>query len=130
VDAVRKARKHLLKHFGKLEFPLGDLQKHVRGEKELPMWGLPEVICAMYTEPWKDGKLRSYLGESYIMLLKYSEEGVEIETVNAYGSSNKPGNKHYTDQMDLFVNQKYKKMTLDREEIFKHAERIYHPGEK
>lgn len=129
VDAIRKAKKHLLKHFGKLEFPLGELQKHVRGDVELPMWGLPETICQMYTKPYKDGKLRSYLGDSYIMLLQFSANGVEIETVNAYGASNKPGSKHYTDQMQMFVNQQYKKMTLDKEEIFRNAERIYHPGE-
>jgi len=127
VDAVRKAKKHLMKYFGKLEFPLGELQKHVRGDKELPMWGLPETICQMYTKPWKNGKLRSYLGDSYIMLMQYSEDGVKIETVNAYGASNKPGSKHYTDQMELFIGQKYKKMTLDKEQIFKDAEQIYHP---
>lgn len=129
VDAIRKARKHLLKHFGKIEFPLGDLQKHVRGDVELPIWGLPETICQMYTKPHEDGKLKSYLGDSFIMLLQYSKDGVEIETVSPYGASNKPGSKHYTDQMPLFVNQQYKKMTLDKDSIFQNAERIYHPGE-
>lgn len=129
VDAIRSAKKHLLKYFGKIEIPLGDLQKHVRGNVELPMWGLPETICQMYTKKHTNGRLKSYLGDSYIMLLQYSKEGVEIETVSPYGASNKPGNNHYTDQMEMFVNQQYKKMTLNKDSIFRNAERIYHPKE-
>lgn len=127
VDALTHAKKHLLKHFGKLEIPLGDLQKLVRGDKELPLWGLPETICQMYTKPHKKGKLKGHLGDSYIMLVEYTDDGPQIETINAFGSSNKPTSEHYTDQMQMFVNQEYKKMTLNKDLIFKYAEKIYHP---
>ena len=40
VKCVEDAQAHLLKHFGKLDIPLGDLQKLVRGKKELPVGGV------------------------------------------------------------------------------------------
>jgi len=59
--------------------------------------------------------------------VRFSENGVELETVNAYGASNRKDSPHYTDQMELYVDQKLKKMTLDKATIFNEAESIYHP---
>jgi len=126
-EAIRAAKKHLLKYFGKLEVPLGDIQRHIRGDKSYPMAGAPDVLAAMHTDYYKDGILKTRHGESYIELVKFSDEGVEIESVNTFGASSKKDSPHYADQMELFVNQKTKKMTLDRETIFKEAKSIYHP---
>ena len=38
IDALVFAKKHLLKHFGSLEIPLGNLQKHVRGNGSTSYW--------------------------------------------------------------------------------------------
>ena len=126
-EAIREAKKHLLKYFGKLEVPLGDIQRHIRGDKSYPMAGAPDVLAAMHADHYKDGILKTRHGESYIELVKFSDEGVEIESVNTFGASSKKDSPHYVDQMELFVNQKTKKMTLDRETIFKEAKSIYNP---
>ncbi len=127
VEALRHAKHHMLKHFGTLTIPLGEVQRHVRGDVDLPIGGAPEVLAATISQPYKDGKRRTYVGESYIQLVRYSTDKVEIESIHAYGASAKPESPHYTDQMQLFVEQKLKPMTLDRAEIYKNAERIYHP---
>jgi len=44
-----------------------------------------------------------------------------------YGASAKPGNKHFDDQVEMYLQQKTKTMTLDKATIYKNAERIYHP---
>ena len=127
VDALTFAKKHIKKYF-KGEIPmLGELQKLVRGDKELPLWGLPETICQMYTKPYKKGKLKGDLGESFIMLVQYDKNGPKIETINCYGTSNHKESPHYDDQMEMFVNQQYKPMTLNKDSVFKNAARIYHP---
>ena len=104
------------------------MQKHVRGDKILPIGGLAESISALYVIPYKKGMKQSNLGDSYILFATYNKDGVEkIETVNCYGSSNRPDSPHYNDQMEMYVNQKTKEMTLDKEKILKEAKRIYHP---
>ena len=127
IEALRNTKKYLLKHFNTTEVTLGDYQKLVRGSKELPIFGLPDVITAMAASPYKNGKVKVVSGESYIELVRFTPEGPEIESVISYGSSDHPDSPHYNDQMELYAQFKTKKMTLDRETIYKEAERIYHP---
>lgn len=130
VEGLRYVRTYLLKHFGRTAIVLGDYQKHVRGSKELPVWGIPDVMASIYARPYTKGRVRSNQGESYISLVKFPKVGLpEIETVNCFGASNHPDSPHYTDQMELFVNQKTKPMTLDKTTVLREAKRIYHPGE-
>lgn len=128
-ECLRKARDHMMKYFGSLEVPLGRVQRLRRGNMDLPLSGLPDVLAAMYTKKRPDGTLAPESGDCYILLARIGKNGIQMESVNAYGSSNHPGSPHYTDQMDMFVNHKTKPMTLDRDSIWKNAERIYHPGD-
>ncbi len=127
VECLRNARNHLKKHFGSLQVPFGRVQRLRRANKDLPLPGLPDVLAAMYPKKRKDGTLAPESGDCYILLAKIGKKGIELESINAYGASNRPESKHYTDQMELFVNQKTKPMTLDKEFIWKNAEKIYHP---
>lgn len=128
VAALRKAAKHMKKHFGSLRVPLGDVQKHVRGNKVIGVGGAPDVLAAMMSRPYKNGMLKTAVGDSYIILVDFDTEGnPKIETINAFGASTRPESPHYNDQMELWVTQKTKSMTLDKEEVYKNAERVYHP---
>jgi acyl-homoserine-lactone acylase len=133
VDAVSFGMKWMKKHFGKLEVPYGEIQRHTRGKVNLAIGGMPDVLAAMLSKPMKHKKgekgfYRASAGESYILLVTYGPNGPErIESVNAYGSSNVPSSPHYTDQMGMFVRQQTKPMTLDRATIEREAERIYQP---
>jgi acyl-homoserine-lactone acylase len=128
VQGLRDTKKYLLKHFKSLEVTLGDYQKLVRGKKELPIFGLPDVITAMSSKPYKEGKVRVVSGESYIELVRFTDKGPEIESVISYGSSDHPESPHYSDQMEMYAAFKTKKMTLDRDYIYANATRIYHPN--
>lgn len=127
VQALRNTKKYLLKHFNTTEVTLGEYQKLVRGTKELPIFGLPDVITAMAARPHKEGKVKVVSGESYIELVRFTPEGPEIESVISYGSSDHPDSPHYSDQMELYAQFKTKKMTLDKETVYKEAQRIYNP---
>lgn len=128
VHALKFAKEHLLEHFGTIDISLGQLQKHVRGDVELPIWGIPEVITQMYTKPYKDGKFKSVLGESFILFATYGQEGVEkIEAINCFGSSARENSPHYTDQMQMFVDQELRDVYLDKDENLKRATQAYRP---
>lgn len=121
---------YMIKYFGKDDIVLGDVQKLVRGDKDYPLWGFPDLLSPQWTEKYKDGKLKSVGGDGLIMFIRFPKEGLPlIETVNMYGASARPGNKHFDDQVELYRFQKTKRMTLNKEEVYKNAERIYHPGE-
>jgi acyl-homoserine-lactone acylase len=127
VDAMRRAKALLVKHFGTTDITLGQYQRLERGGKSLPLAGLPDVLATMYSKPAANGRIRGSLGECYIALIRFTPEGPEIETINAYGASNRKHSPHYSDQMDLFQQQKTKRMSLDTEEVYREASAIYFP---
>jgi acyl-homoserine-lactone acylase len=128
IAAFRYVKSYMSQHFGRTDISLGDLQKLVRGTIEKPTWGLPDVITAMHARPYKDGKLKVTQGESYIGIVKFPKEGLpEIETVLNFGQSTHADSPHFADQMDLYLSQKTKKMTLDKAEVMKTAVKVYSP---
>ena len=124
---LREAKQTMLKDFGKTNIALGEVQKLVRGTKEIPLPGLPDVLAPMYSVPYKDGKWKGNQGDAYIELVRFTKDGPQIESLNVYGASAKKDSPHYTDQMEMFTRQQTKKMTLNKAEVYKNAKSIYHP---
>jgi acyl-homoserine-lactone acylase len=125
--SMRKAKAELMRDFGTINIRLGDIQRHQRGNVDIPLGGGPDMIRAAYPQPYKNGRFRVWVGDSYIMLVRFSKDGPEIHTVSPYGASNKPDSPHYTDQMQLYANKQTKPMTLNKAAVYKRAEKIYHP---
>lgn len=128
LSAVSDIKTYLIEHFGKVKITLGDFQKLVRGDKELPIWGLPDVITAMSSRPFKNGKHKVFAGESYIGLVRFTDEGPVMESIISFGNSDDPSSDHYTDQMEMYSKFQTKKMTFDKEEIYAKAKSIYNPN--
>lgn len=132
VTAIREAKRFLMNTHGTIDVKLQDVQRHIRGEKSLPVSGLAEVLRAadIKLHDKKKGIYRVTSGDGYIQLNRYGKDGsIEVNSINSYGASSHPNSKHYNDQMELFVAEKTKKMTFDKNEILSKAERIYHPGQ-
>jgi len=131
VKALNYTKKYLLDHFGTLDLTLGDIQKLVRGSKEYPVGGLPDLLAPQWSRPYEGGKRKIVGGDAYVMLVKFPENELPvIETVNTYGASSHPENPHFNDQIPLFLAQKTKAMTLDKQKVMAQAERIYSPTVK
>lgn len=129
VEAYQYVHDYMIKYFGKTDLVLGDIQKLVRGNDVRPTWGLPDVLTAAYTEPYKDGMRKVNSGDAYICFVRYQKDGSLplIESVNTFGASMHPESPHYKDQMTMFQNQQTKSMTLDKKEVLRTAKSIYHP---
>jgi acyl-homoserine-lactone acylase len=128
LSALKDVKGYLIDNFGSINITLGDFQKLVRGDKEIPIWGLPDVITAMSSRPYKDGKHKVTQGESYIGLVRFNENGPILESIISFGNSDNPDSDHYTDQMEKYSKFKTKKMTFDRDIIYKEAKKIYNPN--
>ena len=128
VDVLTSVRKEMIKSFGRTDLQLGEIQKLVRGDKVIPLPGLPDVLAPMYSVPYKNGMFRGTQGDAYVELVRFTKDGPIIETMNVYGASSKKDSPHYTDQMEMYTHQQTKPMTLNKAEVYKNAERIYHPN--
>lgn len=131
IAALRYTKKFMLNKYGTLTVKLGDVQRMIRGNVSFPASGLREVPRA--ADPKLSDKLNGIWritgGDGYIQVNKYSKNGVEINSINAYGSSSHANSKHYTDQMEMFSKEQFKKMTFDWELIKRNAEKTYKPGD-
>jgi len=131
VEAIRKAKKLLLKTHGTLDVPLGDVQRMIRGDKSLPAHGLREVPRATDTKlhDKKKGIYKVTGGDGYIQVARFGKDGTKVSSINALGASNHPDSPHYNDQMEMFTNHEYRTIHFDRETLERKAERVYHPGD-
>ena len=129
ITACRLVRDHMMKYFGRTDLALGDLQKLVRGDDARPASGIPDVLSAAFSAPYKNGMRRVTSGDAYICFVRYPKNSLPIiESINTFGASSNPSSPHYNDQMTMFQNQQTKKMTLDKQAVLNSAEKIYHPG--
>jgi acyl-homoserine-lactone acylase len=127
INILTIIKAEMMKDFGRTNLQLGDIQKLVRGDKELPQPGLPDVLAPVYSVPYKNGMVKATQGDAYVELVRFTKDGPVIESINTYGASSRKDSPHYTDQMEMYTHQQTKPMTLNKEEIYKKAERIYHP---
>ena len=90
--ALKDTKTYLINNFGSTNITLGDFQKLVRGDKEIPIWGLPDVITAMSSRPYKNGMHKVTQGESYIGLVRFNKKGPILESIISFGNSEQISN--------------------------------------
>jgi acyl-homoserine-lactone acylase len=129
VELTQYVHDFLMKTYGRLDVTLGEFQRLKRGEQDWPQAGMPDVLAAVMSEPFGETKRKMISGDAYIGFVKFPKGGglPLIETVNTFGASSHPESKHFADQRELYQAQKTKRMTLDKDEVLKNAEKIYHP---
>jgi acyl-homoserine-lactone acylase len=68
-------------------------------------------------------------GDAYINFVRFPKDGglPKIESVNTFGASMHKDSPHFADQRAMYQSQTLKPMTLDKAEVLKNAEKIYHP---
>ena len=120
----------LMAHAHRLDPPLGDVLRIVRGTADVPILGGPEELRAVYSK--KDdarGKRVADLGDSFVMLVEWDKSGaVRSESISPFGSAiERPGSKHHSDQSALFAAEKFKPVWFDEASLAGHVERDYRP---
>lgn len=132
-DAKAKLREvvdALMKGFGKIDPPLGDVQRLIRGKVNLPANGGTDTLrAATVWEPQEGGQMRVRHGDSFIMLTSWDKAGkLTSQSIQPYGSAtNRPDSPHYTDQMQLFLDRKFKPVHFEWADAIQHAKRRYRP---
>ena len=132
-DAKAKLREvvdALMKGFGRIDPPLGEVQRLIRGKVNLPANGGTDTLrAATVWEPQDNGQMRVRHGDSFIMLTSWDKAGkLSSQSIQPYGSAtNRPGSPHYTDQMQMFLDRKFKPVHFEWADAVRNAKRRYRP---
>ena len=128
LKALRWAKDQIDTHYGGEIPELGEVQRHVRGDVNLPLSGFPDALAANYNEDWENGRYKPWVADSYVHFVQWKPNGeVRMETLHPFGASGRKDSPHYTDQMQLYADQQTKEMTLDKVKIMAEARSTYHP---
>lgn len=73
-------------------------------------------------------KRYGYSGNSFIAAVEFGPR-LRAKSVVTGGESFDSSSAHFTDQADGFINGRFKDVLFYKDDVLKHAERSYHPGE-
>ena len=75
------------------------------------------------------GKKRyGYNGNSFICAVEFGKK-VKAKSLLAGGQSGNPASKHFSDQAEMYTKGIFKDVLFYKEDVLKHVERQYRPGE-
>ncbi len=127
---LREVVDALMKGFGRIDPPLGDVQRLRHGNVDMPANGGTDTLrAATIWEPQPDGRMRVKHGDSYVMLINWDSAGkVSSQSIQPYGAATtRPHSPHYTDQMKLFEAHKFKAVHFEWADALAHSARTYRP---
>jgi acyl-homoserine-lactone acylase len=130
----------LRKRFSNWKIPWGEVNRYQRNPNGLfddnkvsmavglaaATWGsLPSFATRRF--PNTD-KRYGYSGNSFVACVEFGKK-IKAKTIITGGQSFDPGSKHFTDQAEMFIEGNFKDAWFYKEDLLKHVEKIYHPGE-
>ena len=122
-SAMVRAESALLLYSSSLSPRLGELLRlregEGRGKVDLPLTGGPGVLRAVHSRPDRDGRLRGWNGDGYILVVQWDQPGADPEafSVMVHGSHPAdPRHPHHADQAALFAAGRFKPAPLPRYE--------------
>ncbi len=129
-EELAKAAKHLSRHFGRLDPPMGEVLRLRRGpgphSVDLPLDGGSDTLRASTTwDVAEDGRLAVKHGDSYILWAEWLPgQRVRSRSIQPYGAATtRPNSVHYTDQSTLFVGHRFKPVHFWREDVLANTAR-------
>ena len=82
-----------------------------------------------YETVWHQGKQYGVAGNSFVAAVSFGPK-IRAKSISTGGKSFSSSSKHFTDQVQRFIDGKLKDVYFYKEDVTKHAEKIYHPGEE
>jgi acyl-homoserine-lactone acylase len=143
LDPLLMVMNELEKKFGSWKQPWGNVNRFQRitgnitelfddNKPSLPAglaastWGcLPSFTSKSFNGT---NRRYGYNGNSFICAVEFGKK-VKAKSLLAGGESGDPTSKHFTDQAEMYTKGQFKEVLFYKEDVLKHAENTYHPGE-
>jgi len=90
------------------------------------IWGCIPSFVSRYVDGMK--KRYGYNGNSFICAVEFGKK-VKAKSLLAGGESGNPASLHFNDQAEMYTKGIFKDVLFYKEDVVKHGEREYHPGE-
>lgn len=143
LSTFAQAIQTLQSRYGNWKIEWGTINRFQRINNELePTFddNKPSIPIAFASSQW--GQLASYYsasfngtkklygvyGNSFICAVEFGKR-IRAKSLLAGGESGDPKSKHFADQSEMYARGEFKDVLFYKEDVLKHAEKTYHPGE-
>ena len=118
---------------GRIDPPWGEVNRHVRGELNLPVAGGPDILRAIYGRGLEDnGYLTNVAGDGLYYLVSWAADGAQkVEGVHQFGSATlNESSPHYADQAQDYAKEVLHDPLFREADLQANLAREYAPGEE
>ncbi|HSU28513.1 MAG TPA: penicillin acylase family protein [Chitinophagaceae bacterium] len=143
LKALAEATAELTTNFGTWRVPWGDINRFQRISSDIDQQykdDQPSIPVGFASSQW--GMIPSYAsrtypgtkkryganGNSFICVVEFGKK-IKAKSLLAGGESGDPNSKHFNDQALMYSKGEFKDVLFYKDDVLKHAERTYHPGE-
>jgi acyl-homoserine-lactone acylase len=142
IEALNDIVGALQKGFGTWKVPWGELNRFQRlvgsGEPKfdpakasLPVGLGPSFLGSLpsYETVWQGNRQYGVVGNSFVAAVSFGPK-VRAKSISTGGQSFVSGSKHFMDQSARFISGELKDVYFYKEDVLRHAEKTYRPGEE
>ncbi|MFZ1306768.1 MAG: penicillin acylase family protein [Ferruginibacter sp.] len=149
IQPLFEVTKALISDFGKYQIPWGEINRFQRisndieytfddNKPSLPVGFASSTLGMLpsYISRTFPGTKKRYgvHGNSFICAVEFGPQGpagkkVKAKSLLAGGQSGDPNSKHFFDQGLMYSKGQFKEVLFYKEDVMKHVERKYHPGQ-
>jgi acyl-homoserine-lactone acylase len=134
----------LVARFGNWQVPWGEINRYQRNSSDIdqqyddqknsvPVGYAPSAwgMLPAYNSRYFAGTRKRYgvSGNSFICAVEFGKK-VKAKALLAGGESADPASTHFNDQLGMYATGKFREVLFYKEDVMKHAESTYHPGNK
>jgi acyl-homoserine lactone acylase PvdQ len=143
LEPMLKALTDLINNYGTWQKPWGDINRYQRLTGALTEQfddNQPSYPCGFAASTW--GCLPSFVSRTFGTKLRYGYNGnsficavefgkkVTAKSLLTGGESGDKHSPHFSDQASMYTNGVFKDVLFYKEDVLKHAEKTYHPGDE
>lgn len=140
LELLAEAVKNLSQRYGTWKIEWGDINRYQRAADgttfDDKLFSIPVGLVgsqfgqlpSFQSRSFNTQKRYGYSGNSFIAAVEFGPR-VKARSIVTGGASFDPASKHFTDQADGYINGRFKDVLFYKNDVLKHVERTYHPGE-
>jgi len=120
VEQLRKAIASTKEKYGKIDPVYGEVSRFILEDVDVPGHGGFGNLGAFHVITWSDpnaeGVRTPTHGETWVAMIEFSTP-VKAYGLMSYGNSRQPGTAHYSDQLEMLSEGKYRELWLLRDQV-------------
>ncbi|MBD1392677.1 penicillin acylase family protein [Mucilaginibacter glaciei] len=140
LELLSESVKSLQTRYGTWKMPWGDINRYQRpadgitfddDKPSLPVGTTSSnfgQLPSFVSRTMNTQKRYGFSGNSFLAAIEFGPK-VKAKSIVTGGSSFNPGSRHFTDQAQGYLDGKFKEVLFYKEDVLKHAEKTYHPGQ-